>query len=214
MQKRAAIWLTGIIAAVFGLQTILPSVTNDFVLISAQALSRPWTLITSMFLHAGIVHLLLNGYALAVFGSVLEEIIGTPKFLTVYFIAGIVASIAAVFAYPATLGASGAIMGVMGALAVLRPTMTISLYYIPMPFFIAAIIWVILDLFGFFTGIQGGLVQGSIANASHLAGMAIGVIAGFFLRRGLPRAVTLGAPAIGMTADEFDRWEAENMRKP
>lgn len=77
-----------------------------------------WRLLTSMFLHAGIFHLLFNMWALWVVGSFLERIMGTLRFVLLYFIAGLAGSVLVLVAgpeYVATVGASGAIFGVFGA---------------------------------------------------------------------------------------------------
>ncbi|MBI3036599.1 rhomboid family intramembrane serine protease [Candidatus Woesearchaeota archaeon] len=207
--RRYALWLTGIIAAVFALQVIFPAVTYNFRLVSAEAWSRPWILLTAIFLHGSIVHLLYNGLGLAMFGSILEELIGSRRFLMVFFAAGLVSSIASTFFYNSVLGASGAIFGIMGALTLLRPTMTVWVYYIPMPMYLAAVVWVIADLFGF-------IVPQGIANAGHLAGLAAGIAAGFVIRGKKPLSFgsreNKRARAI-LTAEEFDKWEKEQMGK-
>ncbi|MDQ4075892.1 MAG: rhomboid family intramembrane serine protease [Chloroflexota bacterium] len=77
-----------------------------------------WRLLTPIFLHIGLVHLLFNQYALSIFGKELESLFGTPRFATVYFLAGLFGSVAS-FAFTAAIsaGASGAIFGIIGALA-------------------------------------------------------------------------------------------------
>ena len=142
-----------------------------FILDANIVLTRPWTLLTAIFLHSNLVHLLYNLLGLSLFGLILEDILGTKKFLKLFFIAGLVASFASLPFYSRVLGASGAIFGIIGALAILRPKMVIWLYGMPMPMFIALIIWAAMDIFGVF------FPQGT-ANISHLAGLAAGIIAG------------------------------------
>lgn len=205
--KHYALWLTGAIAAVFALQMLFPSVTANFQLVSAEAWSRPWTLLTAVFLHASVAHILFNGFGLVMFGSILEQTIGSRRFLAVFFTAGLLSSIASTFFYNAVVGASGAIFGVIGALAVLQPTLTVWVYYIPMPMYVAAVVWAIGDLFGF-------IVPTGIANAGHLAGLATGLAAGFMMRS--LKRFTAGSSWKRMnilTAEEFDKWEKENMGK-
>ena len=82
-----------------------------------------WRLVTSMFLHASILHIAFNMFALYWLGTVVEEAIGTGRFLLVYFASGLAGSAGAlVFSSPlaVTVGASGAIFGIMGALLVLE----------------------------------------------------------------------------------------------
>jgi rhomboid protease GluP len=81
-----------------------------------------WRLITSMFVHGGIVHLLFNMYTLYIFGQVLEPMLGRARFLALYLIAAFGGSVAVLlFSNPASsvVGASGAIYGLMGAYFVL-----------------------------------------------------------------------------------------------
>ncbi len=77
---------------------------------------EPWRIITSMFLHFGIVHLLVNMYGLYVLGAVLEPALGTTRFLLLYFFCGIAAGIASLIfnLYVPSAGASGAIFGLFG----------------------------------------------------------------------------------------------------
>jgi membrane associated rhomboid family serine protease len=84
------------------------------------AIGQTWRLFTSMFLHAGLLHLLFNMYALWIFGMVMEDELGRTRFALVYFLTGLAAG-AASYAFmpdPRTVGvgASGAVFGVFGAL--------------------------------------------------------------------------------------------------
>lgn len=77
-----------------------------------------WRLLTAMFLHGNLVHILFNGFALFALGPEAERIYGTPRFLTIYFLAGIAGSIASyAFSASPSVGASGAIFGLIGCLA-------------------------------------------------------------------------------------------------
>jgi membrane associated rhomboid family serine protease len=80
-----------------------------------------WRMVTSMFLHAGVFHILFNMWALLVIGDFLERVLGTVRFLAVYLLSGLAGSVLILIAgHPGvpTVGASGAIFGVFGALAV------------------------------------------------------------------------------------------------
>jgi membrane associated rhomboid family serine protease len=79
-----------------------------------------WRVITGGFLHAGFLHLLLNMYVLYIAGSILEPGIGTPRFLGIYFVSLIAGSLGALIVDPntVTVGASGAIFGLMAAVIV------------------------------------------------------------------------------------------------
>jgi len=176
--RYVALQLTAVCVIVFILQMIFPWITDSFVLLSSEVLQRPWVLVTSMFLHGGVEHLIYNMFALALFGTILEKILGTKKFIILYFIAGLLAGLGAVLFYDAALGASGAIFGVLGCLAVLRPRMRVYVGYIPMPMAIAAVLWVAGDLFGMFAPDQ-------VAHAAHLFGMFFGLAVGVYYRKEL-----------------------------
>jgi len=171
-----AIILTIICVIVFILQFSYEPLTEEFFLKSSDVLQRPWILVTSMFLHGGVDHLLFNMIALALFGSILEKIIGGKKFLILYFVSGIIASVGSAFFYEASLGASGAIFGILGALGILRPRMTIYMGFIPMPMVVAVFFWGISNFLGLF-------FPGQIANAAHLGGLFVGLIVGFYWKK-------------------------------
>lgn len=89
-----------------------------------------WRLVTSMFLHASIVHLAFNMFALYWLGTVVEEALGTWRYLLVYFVSGLCGSALALWMsnpYTLTVGASGAIFGVIGAMLILEYMTTGSL---------------------------------------------------------------------------------------
>ena len=202
--KALELWsirLTIICTAIFILQTVVPSLTDSLSLVSADLFARPWILITSMFAHGSLEHLIYNMFALALFGSILESIIGSRRWLVLYFVSGTVASLAAAFFYPDSLGASGAIFGLLGALAVLRPRMSVWVSGIPMPMAIAAGVWAAGDLIGLF-------VPSGIANAAHIGGLVVGLVAGFALRKQFGESLIRKrqrGPEIN--ENEFQSWE-------
>ena len=167
----SSLWLSLAIFIIFIFQALMANFTDIFILDTSIVLARPWTLLTAIFLHSDLVHLLYNLFGLALFGTILESIIGTKKFLKLFFIAGLVASLASIPFYDKVLGASGAIFGIIGMLGILRPKMVIWLYGMPMPTFIALIVWALIDIFGIF-------FPQNTANISHLAGLAVGIIFG------------------------------------
>ncbi|MDP6156525.1 MAG: rhomboid family intramembrane serine protease [Candidatus Thermoplasmatota archaeon] len=151
--------------------------TKEFLLVSADVLIRPWTLITSMFLHGSLSHLVFNMVALFVFGPLVEKRVGKKRFLILYVTGGLLAGIGASFFYPAALGASGAIMGIAGMAIVLYPTKKILFYMvIPMPLWMLGILYIAVDTFGIF-------FPSGTANIAHLIGLAIGLAYGFYLRK-------------------------------
>jgi hypothetical protein len=159
----------------FILQLLIPNFTNALVL-NQQSFPQIWRFITSIFLHGSIEHLIFNLFALIMFGLILESLIGTKKFLIVFFVSGVLANLIAVNFYSSSLGASGAIYGILGCLAVIRPLMTIWAFSLPMPMFIAAIIWIILGIIGIFNPID------NIGHIAHLSGIFFGVLFGLYIR--------------------------------
>lgn len=175
--KTAVLPLLGLNILAFILQTVIPGFTESFMLLSKDVLLRPWILITSMFLHADPTHLIFNMYALFIFGPLVEQKIGSKRFLTIYLASGFLASLISVFFYPAALGASGAIMGILGVTIMLLPQLKVLFFFvIPMSLRTAGIIFALIDLLGAF-----GLGMPGIANVAHLVGLGIGVGYGWFL---------------------------------
>jgi len=199
----SALMLCSAIVIVYIVQVFVPGFTENFLLDSSAIASRPWILVTSIFLHGSSAHLLSNLFALGMFGLLAEKATGTRKFLAVFFFTGLVANIAAAFFYSSSLGASGAIFGVMGVLAALRPRMVVWSYGVPMPMFIAAIFWFLLDLAGVF-------YPSSTANLAHIAGLATGIAIGMLMR---PRQKTDKKKEEKSLDDrEFDEWEKGHMQ--
>lgn len=156
--------------------------TQSLLLRSDLVMSEPWRLFTSMFMHSleTPYHLFFNMLALLIFGPLLESKIGPRKFLMLYLTSGLMAGIAAAIFYPATLGASGAIMGMLGTLIILMPNLKLLLFFIiPMPLWVAGIIWAAMDIFGFLFATGDG-----IANAAHLAGLVTGLAYGILQTKG------------------------------
>jgi rhomboid family protein len=143
------------------------------------------TLLTSMFMHGGLMHLLGNMWFLWIFGDNIENDMGKSRYLAFYLLCGILASLAHVMmnmhgpsATTPSLGASGAISGVMGAYLVLHPhrRVTVLLFRLvtEVPGFVAVGIWIVFQLIsslGFLGGMQEG---GGIAYAAHIGGFIVG----------------------------------------
>ena len=184
----------------FVLQFIFPSSWNSLILNPElnAVLTRPWTLVTVMFLHGGLFHLMANMITFYFFGRLVENVIGSRELLKFYFGTGIVASIAYVlmsniyyvlhgssFALTPAVGASGAVVAAVGAVAMLYPDAEVLLYFvIPMKIQTAVkafgameVINVIFKLSGTSLPIIGGF-----ASSAHLAGLIIGLIIGKKMR--------------------------------
>lgn len=196
-----AIKLVAICVVVWIFQQIFPFLTDYFALTSSEVLSKPWTLVTYIFLHAGFDHLFYNMFALAIFGAMLEKIIGGKKFLTVFFVAGIAAGIGSVIFYSSSIGASGAIYGIMGTLVVLRPRMPVFVgFMVPVPMIFAVILWAAGDFIGLFAPSE------NVAYAAHLFGLAFGLVYGLYLKKDygeFPRPKRKS----DINEEEFKEWE-------
>lgn len=142
---------------------------------------RPWTIVTNLFVHDGIWHILANMLTLYFFGSYLSRLAGEWKFLIVYFLGGILGNVVYLFLGPSfsiAVGASGAVFAVAGALTVLRPRLTVFIIPIPVPI----PLWI---------AVIGGFLLLSfmpgVAWQAHLGGLVVGLVAGLFFRRGQRR---------------------------
>jgi membrane associated rhomboid family serine protease len=146
----------------------------------AFAFYQPWTFITSIFLHADFLHLFFNLFALFFFGIYLERIIGNRAFAILFIVSGVVGNLGYLVtssnSYIPAIGASGAIYGVIGTLAVIAPSLLIYIYgFIPVPMALAALIWALMDVAGLF-------MPTGIAHGAHLGGMVVGLLYGAYLR--------------------------------
>ncbi|MDP4039806.1 MAG: rhomboid family intramembrane serine protease [Candidatus Pacearchaeota archaeon] len=173
--KFYAVKLSAIILLFFLVQVFLNGFTEIF-LLNSGAFFQPWRFFTSIFLHGGITHLFYNLFALLLFGSILESLIGERKFMLIFFVTGILANLIAVNFYDSSLGASGAIFGIIGALIVVRPFIFVWAFGLPMPIIVAGILWAIGDVIGIF-------VPSGTANVAHLFGMFFGLIFGILYRK-------------------------------
>lgn len=199
-------WLTilimGACLAVFLIQESLPPraqwhFVGNFALIPRRYTDPGWALaqgldprnelpfLSSIFLHGGWIHLIANMWSLWLFGGVLEERMGALRFTLFYALCGIGASLAQFFANPAspvpTIGASGAIAGVMGAFITLWPRARVHLVLpiIVIPFFFTLPAWIYLGgwlVLQLFLG-TAALVDpsaGGVAWWAHIGGFAAG----------------------------------------
>ena len=163
---------------IFLFQVLFRGFTEFFVL-DNRAFEEMWRFASAIFLHGSLLHLAYNLFALVLFGSILEKLIGSGRFLIVFFITGILANLISVNFYSSSLGASGAIFGIIGALIVIRPMLVVWAFGLPMPIFIAGIFWGIGDFLGAY-GFLIGNPMDNTGNIAHLSGMVFGLILGMF----------------------------------
>lgn len=149
-------------------------------LATPEGLFRPWQLVTYAFLHdpTTIWHIFFNMFALYVFGPALENYWGARRFLAYYFVCLVAAGCTQLAVQYATgsgeptIGASGAIFGILLAFAMLFPRVRLLLYFvIPMPAWLFVAGYAVLELFFGVTGREG-----SVAHFAHLGGMLGGAI--------------------------------------
>jgi membrane associated rhomboid family serine protease len=125
-----------------------------------------WRVITAGFLHAGFLHLALNMYVLYIAGSILEPGIGTPRFLGIYFVSLIAGSLGALIADPnsVTVGASGAIFGLMAAVIVVARGRGVEQLATQFGIFVALNLFLTFSIPGISVGGHiGGLIGGAVA---------------------------------------------------
>jgi membrane associated rhomboid family serine protease len=146
------------------------------------------TLLISMFMHGGFAHLLGNMLFLWIFGDNLEQIMGRGRYLAFYLICGLAASLAHVFATAAfggnmlipSLGASGAISGVLGGYILLFPHRRVRAFVFnfltEVPAYVAIGIWFAFQLISGIGMLGGGAQQGGVAYAAHIGGFIAGVL--------------------------------------
>lgn len=157
------------------------------------------TLVTSMFLHGGWLHIISNMWVLYIFGDNIEDRMGSTRYLAFYLLAGIAAGLTQVFVNPnanvPTVGASGAVAGILGAYFLLFPTgrviTLVPLIIIPWLVEIPAVIFIGIWLVTQVISGLGALVSaGAVSNIAwwaHIGGFAFGfVMVNIFKRR--PRA--------------------------
>jgi membrane associated rhomboid family serine protease len=171
----------------FSLQLVDPYALNVFIAKYAlrPAYFHPITLLTSMFLHGGWMHVLGNMLFLWVFGDNIEDILGHWKYLIFYLVCGIAAGMAQLLIDPTSrvpmLGASGAIAGVMGAYLAKFPharvimlTWLLFIFTFELPAWAMLIYWFALQLFGGY-GSLSSTTQGGTAFFAHIGGFIVGI---------------------------------------
>ena len=160
------------------------------------------TLVTSMFLHANLLHVAGNMLFLWIFGNNVEDRLGEIKFLVLYFASGIAGSLLQVFVTPSStvpmLGASGAISGVLAAYVLYFPRARVLTYIIPI-FFVTLSAYLFI---GYWIALQAldaylslGVSGGGVAFFAHIGGFVTGLVLAILLRpRPHPDPATYGRP--------------------
>jgi len=146
-----------------------------------------WTLVTSMFMHGGWLHLIGNMWFLWVFGNNIEDSMGHTRFVAFYLLCGVVAAASQLLVDPGSrvpmVGASGAISGVMGAYILLYPrvrvhtllTLGFFITTVTLPAYVILGYWFLLQLLLGTVGTLGG-AQGGVAFWAHVGGFVAGLV--------------------------------------
>lgn len=153
------------------------------------------TLLTSMFLHVGYIHVLLNMYFLVIFGPALEDYLGHLRYLVFYGFSGIFAGLVAAYLSPGSMipivGASGAIAGVLGAHLILFPRarlrtvlpLLVTFKFFDVPSVLYLMLWFGLQLAELLKNSLPGSGVSGVAWAPHVAGFMFGVMMGPLMAR-------------------------------
>lgn len=140
-----------------------------------------WRLLTNCFIHIGVLHLLMNSYALVVIGTQLEPLLGKARFLAAYLFTGIAASVASLWWHDLTIsaGASGAIFGLYGVFLAMLTTNLIDTT-VRKQLLSSILVFIVYNLM---YGMKGG-----IDNAAHIGGLLSGLVVGYVYYPSLKRA--------------------------
>ena len=149
---------------------------------------RFYPFFTSQFLHGGFFHIIGNMWFLWIFGDNIEDRLGHFKFIAFYLLCGLAAGLAHAYTNPAsqipTVGASGAIAGVMGAYTILFPrarvkTLIPIFYYfhiVDLPAFLFLGIWFLMQFLSGAASLAAGVAAGGVAWWAHIGGFVVGVV--------------------------------------
>lgn len=158
-----------------------------------------FTMITSMFMHGSIGHIAGNMLYLWIFGDNLENLLGHFRYLVFYILCGVIASLSHVVftqlvgadALVPSLGASGAISGVLGGYLLLYPTRRVKAllgwFIVAIPSWVALGLWILLQLVSGFGAINGE--SDGVAYAAHIGGFAAGFLLIKLFARGAPDSI-------------------------
>lgn len=192
---RLSPWVVRLLAIAAGVQLLLatvfvaPGFVDALAFDPATGFSRPWTFVTYLFVHGGLLHLLLNSVFLLSFGPAVERRMGGGKFIAYFLYCGVGAAAFAVglnAVHPVTpfIGMSGAVMGVAIAYAFLFPDREVFLFPLPFPIR-AAVLVALLAAFD----LAGALLwHDGIAHEAHLGGLLFGWL--FFRMNGMAGAIS------------------------
>jgi membrane associated rhomboid family serine protease len=170
-------------------------VTNSLSMHPLGALRPAMTIITSMFLHGGVWHVLGNMLYLFIFGAAVEYRMGASRYAVFYFASGIAAALATILIAPESrvpvIGASGAIAGVLGAYFIFYPRGRITtilpifvfIQVVEIPAVIYLLLWFAIQLYAGIAAGQQGAAMGGVAWWAHVGGFLFGLALGPLLAK-------------------------------
>ena len=166
---------------------ISPALTSSLAFSPDDALREPWTFFTYMFVHAGLLHLLGNMFMLWVFGTAVENRMGSRNFILYYLLCGVGAAVfslalSGIMNVSPFVGASGAVLGVALAFAMYWPDAELIIFPLPIPIRARTLVALLVGLDVFFYFLTPG---DGIAHLAHVGGVLFGY--GYFRMQGLSR---------------------------
>lgn len=164
-----------------------PALTQALAFSPDAALTRPWTFVSYMFVHAGLLHLLFNMLMLFVFGAPVEARMGSRAFILYYLYCGVGAAVfclalSGIMSVGPFVGASGALLGVALAFAMFWPDAELIVFPFPMPIRARTLVMVLVGLDVLFYFVAPG---DGVAHLAHVGGAAFGYL--FFRIQGIAR---------------------------
>ncbi len=174
------------------------SVFNTYGFSGKNMLANPVVLITSIFLHASLIHLLSNILIWFFFGSAVEKELGAAKTLAIFFLGAFAGSFLSLLFYPFDtigIGASAGIFALVGTGMLVKP-MDLSFYplIVPVPLIFLGILYAVYNVYAFFMGIDQ-----SVSYVAHFGGLIVGLVFGF-RTTGVKHGLKIILLAIGVMA--------------
>ena len=169
--------------AVFALEVFgnAEIIMNDFGFSTNSLLTKPWTLITSIFLHGGLAHLLSNIIILFFVGLAVEDELGKRQMLLIFFLGAFAGDLLSTIFYAPdviSIGASAGIFAVLGVGMIVRPLdISVSTTLMPLPLFLLGLMYTAYNILGFLTG-----TDSNISYIAHFGGLIIGLLFGIKYR--------------------------------
>ncbi|MBI2076245.1 MAG: rhomboid family intramembrane serine protease [Candidatus Aenigmarchaeota archaeon] len=187
------IFLTAIMIAVFGYQIIyVPDIAaffNTYGFSGKNMIDRPYTILTSIFVHGGLTHLLSNILVMLFFGMAVEKELGWRKMLAIFFLGAAAGDLLSLVAYPfdaVAVGASAGIFALIGAGILVKPfDLSFYPFIVPLPLAFVGISYALYNVYGFLFD-----AGSNISYAGHFGGFFVGLIFGF-RRQGLGRSLKI-----------------------